>query len=49
MILIAKEKAFTIIPEDDCHSLKEAHKSYDWPEWECAIHTELEQLHQMRT
>jgi hypothetical protein len=49
MISIAKEKAFTMIPEDDCCSLKEARESHDWPEWECAIHTELEQLHQMGT
>jgi hypothetical protein len=38
MILIAKEKAFTMIPEDDCCSLKEAHESHDWcydPVWDC--------------
>jgi hypothetical protein len=49
MISIAKEKAFTVIPEDDCCSLKEARKSPNWPEWEHAIHTELEQLCQMGT
>ena len=49
MISIAKEKAFTVIPEDDCCSLKEACKSPDWPEWKHAIHTELEQLRQMGT
>jgi hypothetical protein len=49
MISVAKEKAFTMILEDDCCSLKEACKSHDWPEWECAIYTELEQLCQMRT
>jgi len=49
MLVIAKEKAFTVIPGDDCHSLKEACKSPEWPEWECAIQTELEQLCQMGT
>ena len=44
MLLVAKEKAFAVIPEDNCHSLKEVQESSDWPEWERAIHTELEQL-----
>ena len=49
MISVAKEQAFTIIPGDDCHSLKEVHASPDWPEWERTIQTELEQLHRMGT
>jgi len=49
MLCIAKEEAFTVIPRDDCHSLKEACTSPDWPEWECAIQTKLEQLWQMGT
>ena len=49
MVYIAKEKAYTVISGDDCHSLKEAHSSPDWPEWEHAIHTELKQLHRMGT
>ena len=49
MISVTKEKAFTVIPEDDCCSLKEARESHDWPEWERAIHIELEQLRQMGT
>jgi hypothetical protein len=49
MISVAKEEAFTIIPGDDCHSLKEAQVSPEWPEWERAIRTELEQLHHMGT
>jgi len=49
MLCIAKEQVFTVIPGDDCHSLKEARESPDWPEWEKAIQTELEQLRQMGT
>ena len=49
MLSIAKEKAFTVIPSDDCHSLKEAQESPDWPEWEKAIQTKLEQLRRMGT
>jgi len=49
MLSVAKEEAFTVIPGDDCHSLKEARESPDWPEWERAIHTELEQLCRMGT
>jgi len=44
MLLVAKEEAFAVIPGDNCHSLKEARESPDWPEWEHAIHTELKQL-----
>jgi len=49
MLCIAKEQAFTVIPGNDCHSLKEAHASPDWPEWEKAIQIELEQLQRMGT
>ncbi len=49
MISKAKEEAFTVIPGDDCHSLKEARESPDWPEWEDAIQAELEQLRSMGT
>ena len=49
MLCIAKEEAFTVIPGDDCHSLKEARASPDWPEWERTIRTELKQLWQMGT
>jgi len=44
MLLVAKEEAFAMIPGDDCHSLKEARESPDWPEWERTIHTDLKQL-----
>jgi len=49
MVSVAKEKAFAMIPGDDCHSLKEARESPDWPEWEHAINTELKQLWHMGT
>ena len=55
MLCIAKEQpfnvmeAFNVIPSDDCHSLKEVHESPDWPKWEKAIQTKLEQLWQMGT
>ena len=42
MLLIAKETAFTVIPGDDCKSLKEAKESPGWPEWEHAIQIEPE-------
>ena len=37
MLCITKEQVFTVIPGDNCHSLKEAQESPDWPEWEKAI------------
>ena len=49
MQCIAKAQAFNVIPSDDCHSLKEACESPDWPEWEKVIQTELEQLQRMGT
>jgi len=49
MVSIAKVEVFAVIPGDNCHSLKEARESPDWPEWECAIHTELKQLQRMGT
>jgi hypothetical protein len=49
MVSIAKEEAFTIIPGDDCHSLKEAQASPNWPEWKHMIQTELDQLRCMGT
>jgi len=55
MLCITKEQpfnvmeAFNVIPSDDCHSLKEVRESPDWPKWEKAIQTKLEQLWQMGT
>jgi len=34
---------------DDYHSLKDAQSLAKWPEWECAIQTELKQLKDMGT
>jgi hypothetical protein len=34
---------------DDCHSLKEAKASSEWPDWEHAIQAELDQLQEMGT
>ena len=42
---VEKEEAFTVIPkEDECCNLRKAKDSLEWPEWERAIHAELEQL-----
>jgi hypothetical protein len=38
-----------IITRDDCHSLKEAKASLEWPDWEHAIQAELNQLQEMGT
>jgi hypothetical protein len=45
----SKPEAFVVIPDDDCSSLKDARESPEWPEWEQAIHAELDQLHRMGT
>ena len=46
---ITREEAFSSIPDDKCHSLCDAKQSPEWPEWEKAILTELDQLTQMGT
>jgi hypothetical protein len=38
-----------MITGDDCHSLKEAKASLEWPDWEHAIQAELDQLQEMGT
>jgi len=43
------EKLFAIIASDEFTSLKDAKKSFEWPEWEKVIQTELTQLQQMGT
>jgi hypothetical protein len=45
----AGEEASSAIPDDECHSLREAKQSPEWPEWEEAIHAELDQLKRMGT
>src|SRR4029077_3387615 len=46
---VDKEEAYVVVPNDDCHSLRQARGSEDWEEWERAMHTELDQLHRMGT
>ena len=43
-IIENREESFTVIPDNDCHSLCQARESQEWPEWEQAIQTELKQL-----
>ena len=46
---VNKEEAYIVVPDDDCHSFRQAKGSKEWEEWERAMHTELEQLHRMGT
>jgi len=46
---VNKEEAYVVVPDDDCHSLRQAKGSADWDEWEQAMHTELDQLQRMGT
>jgi len=48
-IVVVREEAFAVVPDDECHSLQEAKASLEWPEWESAIHAKLNQLHKMGT
>ena len=48
-IVVVREEAFAVVPDDECHSLQEAKASPEWPEWESAIHAKLNQLHRMGT
>jgi hypothetical protein len=44
-IVEVREQAFAAVLNDECRSLHEAKESEEWPEWECAIQAELNQLH----
>ncbi len=44
-----EDNAEAMMTGDDCHSLKEAKASPEWPDWEHAIQAELDQLQQMGT
>ena len=46
---IDKDKAYVVVPDDECRSLRQAKGSKDWEEWEHAMHTELDQLQHMGT
>ena len=48
-IIEVQEEALEVILDDDCHSLHQAKESKEWPEWERAIKTELDQLERMGT
>jgi len=48
-IVKVQEEAFAVLQEEDCNNLHEAKASDKWPEWEQAIHTELDQLKHMGT
>ena len=39
-----RDQAFAAVPNDKCRSLREAKESDEWPEWECTIQAELNQL-----
>jgi hypothetical protein len=49
MALLEKEEALAVLPDDECRDLRQARKSPEWPEWERAIQSELEQLNRMGT
>ena len=44
-----KEEAFAVLPDDDCINLSEAQTSFEWPDWEGAMRTKLDQLKRMGT
>ena len=33
-IVIVREEAYAVVPDDNCHSLHEAKVLPEWPEWE---------------
>jgi len=46
---IDKDEAFAVLLDDDCHSLSQARRSPEWPQWKQAIQSELAQLQRMGT
>jgi len=48
-VSIVHEESYAAVPNDECRSLREAKQSPEWPEWEKAICTKLDQLKKMGT
>jgi len=48
-ISVEREQSYAAVPDDECRTLREAKRSPEWPEWERAIHAELDQLNKMGT
>jgi len=46
---VDKDEAFAVLLDDDCHSLSQARRSLEWPQWKQAIQSELAQLQCMGT
>jgi len=44
-----RAESFAAVPNNECCTLREAKQSPEWPEWEKAIHAELDQLKRMGT
>ena len=44
-----KEEAFAVLLDDDCRNLSKARTSFEWPDWEGAMQTKLDQLKRMKT
>ena len=38
-----------VLPDDDCSNISEARTSFEWPDWEGAMQTKLDQLKRMGT
>jgi len=48
-ISVVCEQSYAAVPDNECHTLRKAKRSPEWPEWERAIHAELDQLKKMGT
>jgi len=44
---VDKDEAFAVLPDDNCHSLSQARRSPEWPQWKQVIQSELTQLQRM--
>jgi len=48
-ISVMHEQTYAAVPDNECRTLRKAKQSPEWPEWEKAIHAELDQLKKMGT